>query len=474
MAITSQTHTSTGGTTYAITFPYLSTSDIRVTLDGVATTAFIVNNSNQVVLNSAPSNGVVINIFRETDDSESKLVFSTGSSIKAADLNNAFKQSLYLNQEFAQLADDESPELGGDLDLNGNFLRGIVRVKANSNSQGQIRLYCQDDSTHFAAIKAPTHNDFTGDLTFKIPSSYGTNGQVLASDGSGGTSWVTRASLSDLSVTGSAGLSYNNSNGVFTYTAPDLTSYIQTSALSTALGNASITDLSDVNSTKVSQWDTAYSWGNHASAGYLTSFTEADPIFTAHPSYGITSTLINNWNTAYSWGNHASAGYLTSFTVTATDLNSISINALSDVNYTGATVGSVLKWNGSQWTAQQDSVGGGGGSSELLDDTTPQLGGDLDMNSKFISSGVLGVKNTGSRSQLQLFCESSNAHYVALQAPAHNDFSGNITFTLPATDGTANQVLKTDGNGNLGWVAQSSGGGGLTRAQATAISLIFS
>ena len=105
MATTSQTHTSNGSTnSYAITFPYLSTSDIRVTLDGVATTDFNVNNSNQVVLNSTPSNGVVINISRETDDSESKLVFSTGSSIKAADLNNAFKQSLYLNQEGGPVA----------------------------------------------------------------------------------------------------------------------------------------------------------------------------------------------------------------------------------------------------------------------------------------------------------------------------------------------------------------------------------
>ena len=45
-------------------------------------------------------------------------------------------------------------------------------------------------------------------------------------------------------------------------------------------------------------------------AGYLTSFTETDPIYTASSWY---STVNNsaNWNTAYSWGNHALAGYLT-------------------------------------------------------------------------------------------------------------------------------------------------------------------
>ena len=45
---------------------------------------------------------------------------------------------------------------------------------------------------------------------------------------------------------------------------------------------------------------------------YISSFTEADPIFVASPAHGIASTDITNWNTAYGWGNHATAGYLTS------------------------------------------------------------------------------------------------------------------------------------------------------------------
>ena len=34
-------------------------------------------------------------------------------------------------------------------------------------------------------------------------------------------------------------------------------------------------------------------------------FEESDPIFTASPAYTITNTKKNNWDTAYSWGNHA-------------------------------------------------------------------------------------------------------------------------------------------------------------------------
>jgi len=109
-------------------------------------------------------------------------------------------------------------------------------------------------------------------------------------------------------------------------------------------------------------------------------------------------------------------------------------------------------------------------NSELVLDTSPQLGGDLDMNSNSISSGVLGVKNEGTQSEIRLYCESGNAHYAAIKAPLHSDFSGNIAFTMPGVDGTANQVLKTDGSGNLGWVSQSSGGGGSGGGAASSVS----
>ena len=75
-------------------------------------------------------------------------------------------------------------------------------------------------------------------------------------------------------------------------------------------GNGTYTSVTD----NSAAWDSAYSWGNHSSAGYLTSFTEADPVFTAHAASGVTTTKITNWDTAYGWGNHGSVGYLTSFT----------------------------------------------------------------------------------------------------------------------------------------------------------------
>ncbi|MFZ4548942.1 MAG: hypothetical protein ACOYN4_15945 [Bacteroidales bacterium] len=150
-----------------------------------------------------------------------------------------------------------------------------------------------------------------------------------------------------------------------------------------------------ISATNISNWNTAYSWGNHsglyrpityvpawseitsnpfqftastnnqlikynASSGkwenwtsnFLTTYTETDPVWTAasgnyytkanmqnsgssqlhfnnltnkpttiagygimdamttaHPANAITATNISNWNTAYGWGNHATAGY---------------------------------------------------------------------------------------------------------------------------------------------------------------------
>lgn len=63
-------------------------------------------------------------------------------------------------------------------------------------------------------------------------------------------------------------------------------------------------------------WNTAFGWGNHASAGYLTSYTETDPVFVGHAAYGVTSVRLTQWDTAFGWGDHGAVGYITSYTET--------------------------------------------------------------------------------------------------------------------------------------------------------------
>ena len=70
----------------------------------------------------------------------------------------------------------------------------------------------------------------------------------------------------------------------------------------------------------------AYSWGDHSSAGYLTSETSHSDVLVdgdfgsqgimkrgaSAGNYSIITDNSSNWNTAYSWGDHSTQGYLTS------------------------------------------------------------------------------------------------------------------------------------------------------------------
>jgi hypothetical protein len=136
------------------------------------------------------------------------------------------------------------------------------------------------------------------------------------------------------------------------------------------------------------------------------------------------------------------------------------------LNTSTAATNEVLSWNGSDydWVAQS-----GGGSSDVVDDTTPQLGGDLDVNGQDIVSvsngdidldpngtGVVVFKGNATKGsgQFKLNCEN-NSHGITIKGPPHSA-AASYTLTLPNDDGTADQVLKTDGSGNLSWTTSSS------------------
>jgi hypothetical protein len=186
------------------------------------------------------------------------------------------------------------------------------------------------------------------------------------------------------SVANNEGLFYDSASGLWKnktiaavlgytpYDAANPNNYIALTALSSTVTGLTYTNTTGVFSltsgyvipttTEESNWNTAYGWGNHASAGYLTtsaaastyqpldgdltaiaaiagtsgllkktaantwsldtntyltSYTETDPIYTASSWYTTTNNS-SNWNTAYGWGNHASAGYLTSSTAATT------------------------------------------------------------------------------------------------------------------------------------------------------------
>lgn len=139
-------------------------------------------------------------------------------------------------------------------------------------------------------------------------------------------------------------------------------------------------------------------------------------------------------------------------------------------------------------------------------------GGSLsNLSALEVDGGLIELKtNSGNVAQIDMYCETNNAHKVSVKAPAHANYSGNVvstlptvtgnllshannlsdlanagtartnlglaigsnvqahdanltTFlgyaTLPTSDGSANHILKTNGSGTLSWTAQTSGGG---------------
>jgi hypothetical protein len=66
------------------------------------------------------------------------------------------------------------------------------------------------------------------------------------------------------------------------------------------------------------------------------------------------------------------------------------------------------------------------------------------------SGGTMtGDLTLNAQSDLRL-ADSDSSNWVALQAPA--TVTSNVTWTLPATDGTADQTLSTNGTGTIAWV----------------------
>jgi len=72
-------------------------------------------------------------------------------------------------------------------------------------------------------------------------------------------------------------------------------------------------------------------------------------------------------------------------------------------------------------------------------------------NGVAITNGQIALKNSGTVSKLDFYCESNNAHYTRLQSAPHGSYSGNIVLTLPASDGDSGQSLTTNGAGVMAW-----------------------
>ena len=138
------------------------------------------------------------------------------------------------------------------------------------------------------------------------------------------------------------------------------------------------------------------------------------------------------------------------------------IGGTSGLSAATLTAGSGVTITNGDGTITIASTGGGGGLAAVVDDTTPQLGGNLDVNGQDIvsasngdieiapdGSGEVKIKGnaTGGSGKIVLNCEQ-NTHGVTLKGPAHSA-GATYTLTLPTADGSTNQPMVTDGSGQL-------------------------
>ena len=105
-----------------------------------------------------------------------------------------------------------------------------------------------------------------------------------------------------------------------------------------------------------------------------------------------------------------------------------------------------------------------GAATDLVNDLTPQLGGNLDTNTHSIvttsnanvklypnGSGVVEVGGGTNSGRIQLNCES-NSHGIKLASPPHSA-AQSYTLTFPSTAPSNGKVLQTDGSGNLSFAS---------------------
>lgn len=180
MAVTQNTYTGNGATVlYSFTFPYLETTDVKVTINGTPTTAYTFANATTIQFNTAPANGAAIRIYRDTDDASLAATFYSGSAIRAQDLNDNFTQNLYVTQETNNnsLNVDGSNPMVGPLNMNGFQITNLPVPAVDTNAA--TKKYVDD---RFGNLDIPGHTRWRKVATASqtIFSGTGDYGGVLA------------------------------------------------------------------------------------------------------------------------------------------------------------------------------------------------------------------------------------------------------------------------------------------------------
>lgn len=155
--------------------------------------------------------------------------------------------------------------------------------------------------------------------------------------------------------------------------------------------------------------------------------------------------------------------------ITIDNFEGINLDSLSDVEVPNPNHLDLLLYNQpfNRWEANGTVY-----MKEVANDLAPVLGGNLDVQNKFIissndndisffaaSASYNFLGNGLQPSRVRLTSEVSST-YIDITLPVSTILEESYRITLPAVDGAVGQVLATDGNGNLYWTTNQGSGGG--------------
>jgi len=166
MAVTSNTYT-VGGSgqagPYSYGFPIIAATDLRVSVDGqvkTVTTHYTVDTANTritFVSGQEPNTGQKVIVYRSTDEDPINSTFVSGSTIRSNELNDNFRQLLYIAQETENQA-----------------LSTLSGTMVNNLTLGQGADVVFEGATDDAHETTLTVADPTADRTITLPNVTGT------------------------------------------------------------------------------------------------------------------------------------------------------------------------------------------------------------------------------------------------------------------------------------------------------------
>ena len=122
-------------TTFSIPFTYTNTSEISVTVDGVAETGLTFPSSSEVTLTSAPASSTLVQVRRTTTLTSRTVDFASGSVLTEEDLDNSNIQVFHAAQEANDKANDAiTLDADDKWDAGGKRIKNVASPTADTDA----------------------------------------------------------------------------------------------------------------------------------------------------------------------------------------------------------------------------------------------------------------------------------------------------------------------------------------------------